>query len=78
MIQEKDAEVLRWCGALGHTFVLVIDDGTGGRRCALESCDRKSSVRHAREEYRGARPALYNQVAVGKWKPVRLPKAVPS
>ena len=70
-----DAETLRWAGFLGHTYVVIGDRGPGERGTRLETCDRKSAINAAINEYAGENPRVYNQYKAGKWREVRLPPA---
>jgi hypothetical protein len=83
-IPAQDAKALRWCGVLGHTYVVLrtVKKSDGGdERCSgLETCDRNSAITAARTEYRKGSPAVYQQVERGKWRPVTVPsfKLTPS
>lgn len=66
----RDADRLRWAGALGHTFAVVTT--YGDERCvSLESCDKFHALLLARTEYVDHEPRVYQQVKHGVWKRVR-------
>lgn len=68
-----DAEALRFCGFLGHTYVVLrsYPRGASVERCAgLETCSLEGAIKAARTEYRDQAPAIYEQVSRGKWRPV--------
>lgn len=69
-IPVADVEALRWVGMLGHTFVVLTDDGKGGRRCPMETCDRASALAEAAKRVNES-PAVYQQIKAAKWKAVR-------
>lgn len=85
-IPPADAEVLKWCGALGHTIVIVVDDvgkdGYRGRRCFIEMCDLQRAKRIVMgyedpKSYGPAQPSaiVYEQVKRGKWRLAWKPPA---
>lgn len=71
MIPERDALALRWAGALGHTFVVLVTLEDGRRATALETCDKYSALFNARTENSERDPIVYQQVKASKWKRVR-------
>jgi len=65
-ISAADAEVLRWIGALGHRFAVVVDDGKG-RRCLAETNTLSSAKANA---VGATHVAIYEQVRPRAWREV--------
>lgn len=67
-----DALALKYVGALGHTFAVMVDDRvTGGRYCALESGDRARAVTEAQEAHEGRNAIAYRK-GRGKWHQIAV------
>ena len=69
-IPAEDADRLRFAGALGHTFVIMVG-GPGTRDAVHETCDKYRALFLARTEYAGRAPTVYQQTKPGIWRPVR-------
>lgn len=67
-----DRETLRWCGRLGHTYVVITTSKDGARHGTLETCSLESAREYAAGEAEGRSPVIYRQTAPGKWR--RIPE----
>jgi hypothetical protein len=66
----KDAEALRYAGAMGHTVAVVVTWDDGRRGVAMESCDKHSALFSARTEYVALSPTVYERTRRG-WRMAR-------
>lgn len=61
-----DMRQLRYCGALGHTVVVMT--GPDDDRCpSLETCDKHSASLAVRTEYAARNPRIYLKRPRGRW-----------
>lgn len=67
-IPPLDASALLYAGWLGHSFVIIADDGKGGRRCPYQCNDVGAAHRYARE-HAAEHCATYEQIRKGEWRP---------
>lgn len=69
MASLRDEQVLRYAGALGHRYVVVIDSGSnpGARHAGLQTSDRGNAVASACGEFSALRPVVYERTRKG-WK----------
>jgi hypothetical protein len=66
----SDRSCLRFAGLLGHPFVVVCDDGDGGRRTSCECTNISSARRFAAEDAaKGRNPTIYCKADDGTWNP---------
>jgi hypothetical protein len=77
-VSQEDKDVLLWCGAMGHRYVVIIDDDKSasigpaqqekGRRCLAETGSMKRAKSLA-DEYadRNLNPTIYSRVQRG-WR----------
>lgn len=68
-IPEQDAFALRFAGWLGHTHVVLVDDGRpGGNRNTGFECSDLARARAYAREHSGRSPTIYQRLASGEWK----------
>ena len=67
----EDAEVLRFCGILGHRFVTTLSKPDGSRKGWLESNEPPTLADLKREGVDDRDPRTFEQLPKRRWRRVR-------